>query len=336
MSAFTRAMLPVVALGAGTWFGLGRPDARTAIAASVRAVGTITGAAHLAPPPAVPPLEPEPATVNPGVLADPRPPWPELNPEGTVERAWLLSEGPAHDPDDGRRLVTFTFDDGPSADTAPTLLRILAEHKIRAAFFLIGEYMMGTSKRAAEAREWARRIAQDGHIVGNHTFDHKVLTWVSHPVAAAEIDDCSLAIEQATGARPFVFRPPYGSLDPWLETAVHDRHLELMLWNIDVQDIKRDDPDEIVHSLQGELVYKGGGIVLLHDVHWPSVKAFNRLLRWLEAERWDPQHPHRRGWDIVDLDEYLRVTKQSPQPYSNRDELEKARRAAHDRTKAEL
>jgi peptidoglycan/xylan/chitin deacetylase (PgdA/CDA1 family) len=285
---------------------------------------------------AVPPLDSTPATIDPSALPDPRPPWPRLNPDDSTERAWLLSEGPAHRPNDGRRLVTFTFDDGPCPETAPTLLRILAEHKVRATFFFIGRYLEGSDRRAEESRMWAARIAAAGHTIGNHTLDHRVLTGLSHTAALAQIDESAAAIERVTGQRPWLFRPPYGAMDEWLEGAARDRRLELLLWNTDVQDIKRSDPDEIMRMLIEHLEYTQGGIVLLHDIHWASVKALNRLLRWIEERRWDPKHPALRGWDIVDLGEYLRATAAAPQPYRTRDELERARHEASIERRAEL
>jgi peptidoglycan/xylan/chitin deacetylase (PgdA/CDA1 family) len=333
MSAFTRALIPVVALGAGTWLGMGRPDARAAWAAGARAMTSVAGAAHSAAPSLVPPppLERGPSTIDPSSLPDPAPPWPRLNPEDTVERAWMVAEGPSHPFGDGKRLVTFTFDDGPFPETAPTVLRILDQHRIRAAFFFIGEYLEGTDKRAEDTRMWARRIASAGHLIGNHTFDHKLLTSLPRAAALAEIDDSAGVIERATGQRPVLFRPPYGVLDPWLEGALRDRRLELMLWNVDVEDMKRQDPDEIVQALESQLEYTGGGVVLLHDMHWPSVKAFNRLVRWLASNRWDPSHPDHLGWQIVDLPEYLRATAASPQPFGTREELERARKAINER-----
>jgi peptidoglycan/xylan/chitin deacetylase (PgdA/CDA1 family) len=334
MSAFTRAMIPVVALGAGTWLGMGRPDARTAFAAGVRAVASAAGAAHDAAPDLVPapPLEKAPRTVDASALPDPRAPFPNLDPQGTVERAWMVAEGPTHAPNDGRRLVTFTFDDGPFPETAPTVLKILDQHKIRATFFFIGEYLEGDDKHAVETRMWAKRIADAGHFVGNHTRDHKLLTSLTHAAALADIDDAAASIERATGRSPVLFRPPYGELDPWLEGVVRDRKLDLLLWSIDVEDMKKDDPDEMVNELKTQLEYKQGGVVLLHDMHWPSVKAFNRLLRWLESERWDPAHPDHAGWDIVDLAEYLRATAAEPQPFASREDLERARKAARGST----
>jgi peptidoglycan/xylan/chitin deacetylase (PgdA/CDA1 family) len=329
-------MVPVLALGAGTWLGMGRPDAATLLGSGGRipeivamATKRLLGAAHEAAPEVVPapPLEPVPSTVDASVLPDPPSPLPRLNPQDSAQRAWLLAEGPTHAPGDGRRLVTFTFDDGPFPETAPTVLRILEQHHIRASFFLIGSYLDGDDKHAVETRMWARRIAEAGHFVGNHTRDHKLLTSLPHAAQLAEIDDAAASIERATGKRPLLFRPPYGEVDPWLESALSERKLELLLWSVDVEDMKRTEPDAIVDDLKKQLEYKGGGVVLLHDMHWPSVKAFNRLLRWMQGQRWNPAHPEKPGWDIVDLAEYLRATAASPQPYTSREDLERARSA---------
>jgi peptidoglycan/xylan/chitin deacetylase (PgdA/CDA1 family) len=334
MSLLSRALVPLLALGLGTWLGMGRPDARALSTAGAGAPGWLgsitsylTGAAHAASPEAVPspPLERQPSTVDASGLPDPPSPFPRLNPDDRAEKAWLLAEGPTHAPGDGRRLVTFTFDDGPFPETAPTILRILDQHRIRAAFFLIGEYLDGTDRHAVDTRLWARRIADAGHFVGNHTRDHRLLTSLPHAAALAEIDDSAATIERATGKRPVLFRPPYGEVDPWLENALRERRQELVLWSIDVEDMKKSEPDEIVSAIERQLEYKAGGVVLLHDMHWPSVKAFNRLLRWLEADRWDPDHPEKPGWDIVDLPAYLRATAAAPQPYATREELERAR-----------
>lgn len=337
MSALSRGLLPIVALGVGTWLGMGRPPANVAFAAGARALASAAQAARSASEPGRasmqgtgqgPPLDRPPPPIAPSAIPDPALPWPELNPEDTVQRAWLVADGPTHAPTDGHRYVTFTFDDGPFPETAPTVLKILGDHNIRATFFFIGRYLEGDTARAAESRMWARRIADAGHLVGNHTLDHRRLTGLSHAAALEQIDDSAADIERATGKRPVLFRPPFGELDPFLEAAARDRHLELLLWNIDVEDMKKDDPDEILDDLKQQLEYEQGGIVLLHDVHWPSVKAFNRLVRWLESSRWDPAHPDHLGWDIVDLPTYLKATAASPQPYATREDLEAARKAA--------
>jgi peptidoglycan/xylan/chitin deacetylase (PgdA/CDA1 family) len=252
--------------------------------------------------------------------------WPHLNPEARTDTAWLLAEGPARPPRDGRRLVTFTFDDGPSPETTEPLLKILDRHRVIATFFLIGRYLEGPSARAEEARRCARQIAEAGHYVGNHALDHKLLTVLSHSAAIEQIDRSAAAIAQATGQHIFLFRPPYGATDPWLEGAFRERRLELVLWSVDAEDMKRSDPGEIATSIEQQLEYERGGLVLLHDVHWPSVKALERVLRWLEQSRWDTAQPERPGWEIVDLPAYLRATAESPQPFASRDALENSRR----------
>jgi peptidoglycan/xylan/chitin deacetylase (PgdA/CDA1 family) len=330
-----RTVIPVVAIVAGTWFGLHPPFAVANLRAATSRTTALPALRSSVPSPiAVPALDLAAMRVDSAELPDLHAGFPELNPDDRVDRAWLLSEGPAHAPGDGRRLVTLTFDDGPFPETAPLLLRVLAEHKVRATFFFIGEYLTGTDRRAEESRTWARRIAQAGHFVGNHTFDHRRLTSLNHTAALSEMDDSAAAIERATGVRPWLFRPPFGALDAWLEGALHDRGQDLVLWNVDVQDIKRTDPDEIARSVEEQLQYKCGGIVLLHDMHAPSVKAASILLRWLESNRWDPEHPDRVGWDVVDLASYLRSTRDSPQPYPTREALERWREHAHERTAA--
>ncbi len=329
MSVLSRAFVPALALGLGTWLGLGRPDARAAIEAGTRAMSSAAGAARdLAPRgPLTPPLDRRPSGVDPSAVPDPASPFPRLNPDATAQRAWLVAEGPARPFNNPRRLVTFTFDDGPFPETAPTVLHILDLHRVRAAFFFVGEYLEGDGPRAVESRLWARRIADAGHFVGNHTMDHKDLTALTHGAALAEIDDSAAAIERATGRRPLLFRPPYGALDPFLESALRDRHQELVLWSIDVEDMKGTDSDDMAARLESQLAYKGGGMVLLHDIHWPSVKALNRLLRRMAVNRWDPAHPDRAGWAIVDLPEYLRETGATPQPFETRADLEQARKS---------
>jgi peptidoglycan/xylan/chitin deacetylase (PgdA/CDA1 family) len=336
-------MVPILALGVGTWVGLGRPDARAAAAEGQHAFHRVTsvvdggvlpwsgrqGKSAFPGEDTPPPAEDRPTTVDTNAVPDPRTPWPQLNPQASREKAWLIAEGPARHVQDPHHIVTFTFDDGPFPETAPTLLRILRDHQVRATFFFIGKYLDGDKERARLSREVAVRIAAEGHFIGNHTSHHKVLTTLSHAAALAEIDNAASSIERATGVRPVLFRPPYGQLDPWLEGAVRQRGLELQLWSVDVEDMKRGDPDEIAEVLRQQLEYKGGGMVLLHDMRWPSVRAFNRLLRWLEAHKWDAAHPKTPGWEIVDLAEYLRRTAENPQPFARREDLEKARLAEH-------
>src|SRR5262249_49390946 len=163
----------VASLAAGSWVGLGRPSlaatwevTRAMATAATERANTWREESARQGVAAPPPVDAAPS-VDPSLLPDPTP-WPRLNPDVSTRRAWLLAEGPYHPPGDGRRLVTFTFDDGPFPETTPTFLKILARHNVRAAFFMLGTYLDGDSERAEKTRQVARDVARAGHLIGNH------------------------------------------------------------------------------------------------------------------------------------------------------------------------
>lgn len=322
-----RAVVPLVALAAGTWMGMGRPDATALQGYARRAAFQVAGDKAKALGIQPPPQGDRPPPVDPSRLPEPRA-WPELNPEGTASRAWLLAEGPAYAPDDPHRYVTFTFDDGPFPETTPKVLELLARYRVRATFFFIGRYLEGDDRRAEETRDAATRIAAAGHFIGNHTYSHPHLPQLPRLKALAQIDDAAAAIERATGKRPTLFRPPFGETDPFLEQAVKDRGLSLWLWSVAVDEMKMTDSEKIAEALKARIEFAGGGTILLHDMRWPSVHALERLLRWLSAHAYDPKKPKRRGYEIVDIVEYMKQTARAPQPFTSRQQLEEHRRAA--------
>jgi len=227
--------------------------------------------------------------------------------------------------------VTFTFDDGPFPETTPTILEILAKHHVRAAFFWIGRYLDGDGDREVTSRAVARQVVAAGHFIGNHTHDHEKLTGLTRPEALAQIDDGAGSIERVPGARPTLFRPPYGALDPWMSDVLRKRGTELVLWSIEAGDMTHGDAAAMSDSLRSQIEYAGGGIVLLHDIRMTTIPVLASLLDWLDAHRWDPVHPERVGYEVVDLARYLQETARSPQPFADRPELEKARAMAQHR-----
>lgn len=252
-------------------------------------------------------------------------PWPVLNPDANLYKAWLLAEGPDRRAMGNRKLVTLTFDDGPFHETAPTTLRLLSEHRVRGTFFLIGKYLEGDSRRAVLARSTAKQIAEEGHLIGNHTRDHRLLGTSHKNRTLEQIDEGARLIREATGKMPLFFRPPYGWLDPFGERVLKERGMEPVMWSVAADDMERSDAEGIFDDLKTRLEYAGGGIVLLHDMHWPSVKALGRFLEWLARHRYDAQHPETPGYDIVDLPTYLWETARNPQPFASREELESVR-----------
>ncbi len=332
MSSALRAVLFSGFLAAGTWIGLGKPSANDGRAlvdeALRRAAAKAEEHAITKAPVATRDEEteyPSPPTRRDGEPTPSRRPWPELNAEASLERAWMVAEGPRYGAESGRRLVTLTFDDGPSPETTPKVLRVLAKHNVHATFFVIGRYVDGDEPRAKASREVLKQIVAEGHLVGNHTHDHVRLTTVTPTQVLDQIDQGAASIEHVTGRRPILFRPPFGELDDFGRAAVRERGLDLVLWSIEKRDMQRSDSIAMFRELASQIEYKGGGIVLLHDIRRSSLPALRELLGWLRDREWDPSNPGRVGYEIVDFPTYVREVASAPQPFATRDELERAR-----------
>src|SRR6266446_5278073 len=101
--------------------------------------------------------------------------------------------------------IAMTFDDGPSATLTPKLLDLLAAHHIKATFFVIGQ-------NVADHPEIVQRAAREGHEIGNHSWSHPYLAKMSDDAVRRELRRTDGAIKDATGRRPTLMRPPYGSI----------------------------------------------------------------------------------------------------------------------------
>lgn len=164
----------------------------------------------------------------------------------------VLARGPA-----AERSILLTFDDGPAPPFTEQVLDILAEHNIRAVFFLCG-------KNVERYPEIARRIVREGHTIGNHTYSHPLLLGRRRKFIAQEIDRAQEAIERVTGVRPKWFRPPYGARWFGLMPVLRQRDLSLVMWSSMGYDWKYKTP-AIVKSVRRGL--RPGAVVLLHDGH---------------------------------------------------------------------
>ena len=318
MRGLLRGVVAAVSVALGSWVGL-HPGPAPA-PEEPRAAAPPAPEPTPAPEP-LPDLAPHTETANaPGPH-----PWPRLNPEADMAKAWSLAEGPHRRPGDKRKLVTLTFDDGPFPETTPRVLDLLAEYGVRATFFVIGRYLDGDDARSRATRAVLRRIVDEGHLVGNHTHDHALLTAVSHTQVLAQIDRGAASIERVTGKRPILFRPPFGGLDEFGQEAVRARHLDVLLWNVEAGDMQRDDTQGMYRDIVRQIAYNEGGVVLLHDIRWTSVTILKKLLAYLDARRYDPERPNREGYAIVDLPAYLRAVEASPPKRGAREQRAKRR-----------
>lgn len=179
--------------------------------------------------------------------------------------------------------IALTFDDGPSAAWTPALLDGLKERGVKATFFLIGE-------NADKNPEIVKRMAEEGHLIGNHTYHHVELTKVSEKEARLELADTSAAIVRITGKEPEYMRPPFGA---WQRKLEQEIQMLPVLWTIDPLDWTTENQDEIVNKVVTEA--EENDIILLHDCYKSSVEAGLRIVDILQEE----------GFVFVTVDELL-------------------------------
>ena len=172
-------------------------------------------------------------------------------------------------------VVAMTFDDGPHPSNTPRLLDMLRERGLRATFYLIGN-------RVAQYPQIARRIAEDGHEIGNHSWSHPFLDRLGHRSVVQEIDQTTNVIYQVTGRPPVTFRPPYGAFSRYQRTSLHDsRSLPTILWSVDPQDWRRPGAGVVANRILQNT--RQGGIILSHDIHRGTIDAMPRTLDGLTA-----------------------------------------------------
>jgi peptidoglycan/xylan/chitin deacetylase (PgdA/CDA1 family) len=151
------------------------------------------------------------------------------------------------------QIAALTFDDGPDPVCTPKLLDLLAKYDARATFF-----MVGTSAR--KYPDLVKRVAEAGHAVGNHTWNHPSLPSVSGRERRRQIRACR---DAAGGFQQRLFRPPYGHLNLSARLDILRLNYKVITWNLVVDDWLDNDAVRM-----GERLIEGispGGIVCLHD-----------------------------------------------------------------------
>lgn len=191
------------------------------------------------------------------------------------------------------RVVALTFDDGPDPRWTPAMLDDLARFGARATFFVTGEH-------ALEHPEIVRRAVAEGHELGNHSFDHPVLTALSRDAVRAQVEQANRALEGLDLPRTSFFRPPKGQLDAEASAGVRDAGMDVVYWTQCLERyVRRHGLEAGVARLVDEV--RPGGVLLAHDGGIPNrgrtVQALPLLLEALDA----------RGYRVVPVGELLRL-----------------------------
>jgi peptidoglycan/xylan/chitin deacetylase (PgdA/CDA1 family) len=201
------------------------------------------------------------------------------------------------------RQLALTYDDGPNDPHTLRLLEVLAKHSVRATFFLIGRYVQ-------QRPEIVREIAQAGHIVGNHSFTHPLLTFKSETEIKQQLSECRAALQDVISEPSNLFRPPFGGRRPAVLRVAASLGLEPILWSVTGYDWNAPPARVIERKVANQI--RGGDVILLHDgghKQWgadrsQTVIATDRLIRRCKAE----------GYEFVTIPQMMTESAANHQP----------------------
>lgn len=179
--------------------------------------------------------------------------------------------------------VALTFDDGPSAEYTPVLLEGLKEREVQASFFIMGKNIKGNEALL-------RQMQREGHLIGNHTYNHVQLNKIPRELACEEIQKTNNELYEATGIYPTYIRPPFGAWQENLELCVT---MLPVFWDVDTLDWKSKNVNSILRIVQKEV--KDGSIILMHDEYRTSVDAALKVVDMLLE----------KGYEFVTVDQMI-------------------------------
>ena len=180
-------------------------------------------------------------------------------------------------------MLAITFDDGPHPVYTPQLLDGLKRRNVKASFFLMGKNILGNE-------EIIQRMQEEGHLIGNHTFDHVRLNKLSDSEACNQITKTSNLIYEITGQYPSYVRPPFGEWKEGLDCTVT---MLPVFWDVDPLDWNTQNADQVVQKVVDSV--ENGDIILLHDSYASSVEAALQIIDIMT----------KQGYDFVTVDRLI-------------------------------
>lgn len=151
--------------------------------------------------------------------------------------------------------ILLTFDDGPTAECTEKILNELSRHGIKAAFFAVGNNIR-------KYPELVIRILEEGHVIGNHTFNHQDIWFADKSFIINEIESFNLLMKEKYDYEVKYFRPPHGRFDHRSSGILRSRGLRSVMWSLLTADYKND-LDTVRYASDHYL--RKNSIVVLHD-----------------------------------------------------------------------
>ncbi len=187
--------------------------------------------------------------------------------------------------DPEKKLVAFTFDDGPS-QYYDDILDILEEYGMHATFFVWGRNYNSSYE------DVMKRVVEQGCELGNHTWSHPYLSKLDEAGIAQEIEQTRALLEELTGITNFLVRPPYGDSNLKVQVSVN---APLINWSVDSADWNNGSFDSVYTNVMSKV--KDGDIVLMHASYSFTVEAVRAMIPELIAD----------GYQIVSVSELAAV-----------------------------
>ncbi len=182
----------------------------------------------------------------------------------------LFQSGKGAFEDAEKPKIAITFDDGPHPYYTEQLLDGLKERGVKATFFVVGEH-------AALHPDIIKRMSEEGHLIGNHTYSHIQLQPGNREKFREELEKTNSVLQEITGKEVYYVRPPYGTWDKELESELN---MIPILWNVDPMDWCSDNVSGIVKKVVSKA--KEGAIILMHDYYETSVTAALQIVDELQ------------------------------------------------------
>lgn len=183
---------------------------------------------------------------------------------------------PSPTPEHRKKAVALTFDDGPSRDNTPGLLDTLKEYGVHATFFVLGN-------RLEVDADILNREIEEGHEVGNHSWDHPQLSKLSMKEVNKQLDKTkNLAKKLTDGYEISIVRPPYGAISDEMRNELQ---YPMIFWSVDSLDWKYRDVDKDFAEVKKQV--HDGAIILMHDIHAESCAAAKKIIPWLLEHDYD-------------------------------------------------